>query len=83
MREDYPAAAGGKPSRYPRDMNLRPLAVGDEAELRRIHETPEVSRWWDLPEDDFPWDEPESTRFTIEVDGAVAGLIQYLSLIHI
>lgn len=58
-------------------MILRPLAEGDEAELRRIHETPEVSHWWDLPDADFPWDEPESTRFTIEVDGAVAGLIQY------
>jgi aminoglycoside 6'-N-acetyltransferase len=58
-------------------MILRPLARGDEAELRRIHQAPEVSRWWDLPDDDFPWDEPESTRFTIEVDGAVAGLIQY------
>ena len=58
-------------------MILRPLAKGDEAELRRIHLTPEVSRWWDLPDQDFPWDEPESTRFTIEVDGAVAGLIQF------
>jgi len=58
-------------------MRLRPLAKGDEAELRRIHETPEVSRHWDLPDDDFPWDEPESTRLVIEVDGAVAGLIQY------
>jgi aminoglycoside 6'-N-acetyltransferase len=56
---------------------LRPLAPADAAELRRIHATPEVSRWWDLPEDDFPWDEPEATRFTIEVDGAVAGLIQF------
>ena len=58
-------------------MNLRPLAPGDEAELRRIHSTPEVARHWDLPEDAFPWDEPESVRFVIEVDGAVAGLIQY------
>jgi RimJ/RimL family protein N-acetyltransferase len=58
-------------------MILRPLAEGDEAELRRIHTTPEVMRWWDVPEDSFPWDEPESTRFTIEVDGAVAGLIQF------
>jgi aminoglycoside 6'-N-acetyltransferase len=56
---------------------LRPLAPGDEAELRRIHETPEVSRWWDAPEAGFPWDEPESTRYTIEVDGRIAGLIQY------
>ncbi len=58
-------------------MIVRPLAVGDEAELRRIHETPEVVRWWDEPEDDFPWEEPESVRLTIEVDGAVAGLIQF------
>jgi aminoglycoside 6'-N-acetyltransferase len=58
-------------------MILRPLAEGDEAELRRIHTTPEVMRWWYVPEDSFPWDDPESTRFTIEVDGAVAGLIQF------
>jgi aminoglycoside 6'-N-acetyltransferase len=56
---------------------LRPLSPGDEEELVRIHRTPEVMRWWELPDDDFPWDEPESTRFTIEVDGRVAGLIQF------
>jgi aminoglycoside 6'-N-acetyltransferase len=58
-------------------VTLRPLAEGDEAELRRIRTTPEVERWWDPPEEDFPWEEPESTRLTIEVDGAVAGLIQF------
>ena len=58
-------------------MVLRPLARGDEAELRRIHEAAEVARWWDLPAEDFPWDEPEATRLTIEVDGAIAGLIQF------
>src|ERR1700730_5900069 len=58
-------------------MDLRPLAKGDEAELRRIRAAPEVMRWWDQLEDDFPWDEPEATRLTIEVDGAVAGLIQF------
>jgi aminoglycoside 6'-N-acetyltransferase len=56
---------------------LRPLAKGDEGELLRIHSTAEVARWWDLPDEGFPWDEPESTRFTIEVDGAIAGLIQF------
>ena len=25
---------------------LRPLANGDEGELRRIHATTEVARWW-------------------------------------
>ena len=59
-------------------MILRPLADGDEAELRRIHATPEVMRWWDIPSEGFPWaDEPEASRLTIEVDGAVAGLIQF------
>jgi aminoglycoside 6'-N-acetyltransferase len=56
---------------------LRPFAPGDEAELRRIHATPEVARWWGMPEDDFPSDEPETTLLTIEVDGAVAGMIQF------
>jgi RimJ/RimL family protein N-acetyltransferase len=58
-------------------MILRPLAEGDAAELLRIHRTPEVAHWWDAPAEGFPWDEPEATRLTIEVDGAVAGMIQF------
>ncbi len=56
---------------------LRPLAAEDGPDLIRIHQMPEVERWWDVPADGFPWDEPESVRLTIEVDGAVAGLIQF------
>jgi len=57
---------------------LRPLEQGDEAELVRIHTTPEVMRWWDVPDEGFPWtDDPDETRLTIEVDGAVAGMIQF------
>ncbi len=60
------------------ELILRPLAEEDVAELRRIHSTPEVAFWWDLPEDAFPLtDEPEATRLTIVVDGAVAGMIQF------
>src|SRR4051812_21356621 len=59
-------------------LTLRPLAPGDEVELLRIHRTPEVRRRWDEPEPGFPWtDEPEATRFAIEVGGVVAGMIQY------
>ena len=54
-------------------LELRPLAAGDEAELRRIRELPEVQRWWDALEDAFPWEEPEATRWTIVVDGAWPG----------
>jgi aminoglycoside 6'-N-acetyltransferase len=59
-------------------LSLRPLAAGDAAELLRILETPEVARWWDEPDDGFPMtDDPGATRLVIEVDGAVAGLIQF------
>jgi aminoglycoside 6'-N-acetyltransferase len=59
-------------------MILRPLEPDDVAELRRIRETPEVIRWWDELEDDFPLgDEPEATRFAIELDGAVVGMVQF------
>ena len=57
---------------------LRPLAEEDAARLREIHVTPEVSAWWGTMADGFPLtDEPETTRLTIELDGEVAGLIQY------
>jgi aminoglycoside 6'-N-acetyltransferase len=57
---------------------LRPLTPDDASELRRIRATAEVARWWDPPEDDFPLaDEPDVTRWTIEVDGAVAGMVQF------
>jgi aminoglycoside 6'-N-acetyltransferase len=64
-------------SASPPTVTVRPITRSDDAELLRIHRTPEVARWWERPEDGFPWDEPESTRFTIEVDGRIAGMIQY------
>jgi aminoglycoside 6'-N-acetyltransferase len=59
-------------------MILRALEAGDAAELLRILQTPEVARWWDEPDEGFPLtDDPGATRLVIEVDGAVAGLIQF------
>ncbi len=59
-------------------VTLRPLDPADADELRRIHATPAVARWWDAPDAGFPLgDEPDATRLTILVDGEVAGLIQY------
>jgi RimJ/RimL family protein N-acetyltransferase len=58
---------------------LVPVAPDHVPELRRILHTPEVHlRWGD--EDaapDWPFDDPESTRYTVVVDGAVRGLIQF------
>jgi aminoglycoside 6'-N-acetyltransferase len=36
-----------------------------------------VAAWWGPLEDDFPDEEPESTRFAIVAGGEVAGMIQY------
>lgn len=58
---------------------LRELAPEDADELRRIHATPEVARWWDAPAEDFPLaDDPEVSRLTIEVDGWHDGLLMEL-----
>jgi aminoglycoside 6'-N-acetyltransferase len=60
------------------DLQLRPIEPDDAAELLRIHRTPEVTRWWDVPDPGFPLtDEPDVVRLTIVVDGRVAGLIQF------
>jgi aminoglycoside 6'-N-acetyltransferase len=55
---------------------LRPFEAADMSELRRIRAAPEVVRWWGPPSDDFAEIDPDTSLLTIEVDGAVAGLIQ-------
>lgn len=57
---------------------LRPPAPGDAEELRRLHATPEVARWWGRPSAGFPLDaEAGTTSFAVTADGAVAGWIQF------
>jgi aminoglycoside 6'-N-acetyltransferase len=59
-------------------MRLRPMTEADAPELLRILQTSEVARWWDEPAPGFPLtDDPDATRLVIEVDGAVAGMIQF------
>jgi aminoglycoside 6'-N-acetyltransferase len=58
-------------------IELEPLDVRHVARLRELHQRPGVSKWWGPMEPDFPFDEPESTRFAIVVDGEVAGMVQY------
>lgn len=59
-------------------MVLRELRDGDEAELLRIHRTPEVARWWGEPDEGFPWsDDPGCERLAIVVDGCIAGMVQF------
>jgi aminoglycoside 6'-N-acetyltransferase len=59
-------------------MRLERLGADHVPDLLRIRAEPGVLRWWDPPEDEFPFgDAPELTRYAVIVDGAVAGMIQY------
>jgi aminoglycoside 6'-N-acetyltransferase len=60
---------------------LRPLTPEDVPALRAIQAQPGVARWWGDPEDGAYEEKLDGTEgvtaFAIEVDGEVAGLIQY------
>ena len=61
---------------------LRPLRPDDRAELIRVLSDPTVVEWWDTrgPEvsaDELIAGEPGFAAFAVEVDGEVAGSIQY------
>lgn len=61
---------------------LRPVRDDDRDALRAILRDPSVARWWGAPRDgvdvadDWLAIDPDTTQWTIEVDGAVAGSIQ-------
>jgi aminoglycoside 6'-N-acetyltransferase len=63
-------------------VTLRPATVDDVAELARIRTTPAVRRWWRGGDDlvaEITADlaDSDAVRLVIEVDGRVAGSIQY------
>lgn len=61
---------------------IRPGRDGDAARLHAIRGEPEVARWWRTPEpveqihEELRGGEYE-TQFVVQVDGTVAGLVQY------
>ena len=63
-------------------VRLRRLTGADRERLREILAEPGVARWWGAPNadaavDEWLGDDGESVGFAIEVDGVVAGSIQY------
>jgi len=63
-------------------VRLRPLRPADRAELIRVLSDPTVAAWWDTrgPEvsaDELIAGEPGFAAFAVEVDGELAGSIQY------
>ena len=59
------------------EIELRPLTEEHADEILRIVRIPEVRYRWDEPDDGFPFEDEESTRFAIVVDGAIAGMVQF------
>ena len=62
-----------------RSVVLVPTAAQHVPELRRILATPEVrARWRDEDASpQWPFDDPSAMRFTVLVDEAVRGMVQY------
>lgn len=59
-------------------LRLRPVVADDVPALRGFLADPSVARWWPMPPDErWPYDEDDVVPWTIEVDGDVAGLVQY------
>lgn len=57
---------------------LRTTHPEDAAELRRIRLEPEISRWWDEPEENFPMDlDADLTRLTILAADEIVGMVQF------
>ncbi len=57
---------------------LAPVAAGDVERLRELHVTPDVTYWWATPDPGWPLDdEPDAIKFTVWLDDAIIGFIQY------
>ena len=69
----YPTLTGDR-------VSLRPVTQLDRPRLREILADTSVARWWGPPDTDRALDDlfdPSVAAFAIEVDGEVAGVIQY------
>lgn len=59
---------------------LVPLAPRHVPALWRLHQTPEVSRWWGEPDEHFPWAQEPAVPMAVTLRGggdAVRGYVQY------
>jgi aminoglycoside 6'-N-acetyltransferase len=57
---------------------VRTTRPEDAPELRRIRLEPEISRWWDELEEDFPMDlDADLTRLTILAGDEIVGMVQF------
>jgi len=58
-------------------VEIAPVEAAHVAELVRIRQTPEVFARWGAIDDLFPFDDPDATVYSVLVDGAVRGLVQF------
>jgi aminoglycoside 6'-N-acetyltransferase len=59
-------------------VRLVPCAPEHHARLRQLHREPEVRRWWQDPDDDWPGSaEPHTVHYTVMLEGEIAGFVQW------
>jgi aminoglycoside 6'-N-acetyltransferase len=58
-------------------VRLVPVAPEHRERLRELRLEPEVRRWWQDPEDDWPAPEPNTVGYTVMVDGEIAGFAEW------
>jgi aminoglycoside 6'-N-acetyltransferase len=58
-------------------VRLVPCLPEHSAALRELRREPEVRRWWQDPEGDWPAPEPNTVNYTVVVDGEIAGFAQW------
>lgn len=58
-------------------IRLLPTTSEHVGELLRIHRSDAVRARWGDPDDEFPFDDPDVTPFTVYVDGRISGCVQY------
>jgi aminoglycoside 6'-N-acetyltransferase len=60
------------------ELVLRTTRPEDAPALRRIRLEPEISRWWDELEEDFPMEiDADLTRLTVLVGDNIVGMVQF------
>jgi aminoglycoside 6'-N-acetyltransferase len=58
-------------------VELVPVAPEHRERLDELRRLPEVTRWWQSPEEDWLADDPDVVRYAVVLDGDVVGYVQW------
>jgi aminoglycoside 6'-N-acetyltransferase len=58
-------------------VELVPVEPGHHARLDELRRLPQVTRWWQKPEEDWLADDPDVERYAVLLGGEVIGYVQW------